>query len=417
MAPKRKNDPGYKLPEVISPDENCCICIPIPNDFNHKMAFLGQLDELGYWWNWERDPDKKGREAAAVWREIVTCIREDMDMSGCGCGGGKGTPTNQRYTEDGHLEVSYDNGETWESGDGNDPRFNSPTFSPLPGADTSDKRCIGANSVVAVLKAEQSASSDILGLAGGFTALLASVVTAVAATGVGVVPAAVIALMGVILNKIVTGGQEVFDDSFTTPVWDELLCILFCNMENDASFSEDQWETIQAEVGAMASYPANEWLAGMIKSVGPVGLTNAARSGMLGSLSCETCSCPAGLVAQDGVPADPGTIFEVSPNVWQLTTTFRPIGGGATSDSYTVYVQKSDASCWKVVSATLISGSFVGGTFGSNCPGVQYRTWAAPMTDVIDVPAAITALNGVELFQAGWRSEAAFTIEIEIEEC
>lgn len=292
MPLKRKHDPGYKLPEVIAPEENCCICIPIPNDFNHKMAFLGQLDELGYWWNWERDDLKQGREAAAVWREIVACIREEMNMSGCGCGDDKGTPTNQRYTEDGHLEVSYDGGETWENGDAIDPRFTSPIFTPIPGADGEEKRCAAANSAMAIIEQAKSDASTALGGASVFANLVAAVVSLLAATGIGVVAGVVVGIMGAILVAIANVGQATFDGSFTTLVWDEFFCSLFCNMEDDGSFTDAGWKRVVDEAAQGASYPANEWLSHIIKTMSPVGLTNAARSGYVGTRDCESCDCP-----------------------------------------------------------------------------------------------------------------------------
>lgn len=291
MPPKRKHDPGYKLPEVIEPDENCCICIPIPNDFNHKMAFLGQLDELGYWWTWERDPDKKGREAAAVWRKIVECIREEMDMSGCGCDGDRGQPTNQRYTEDGFLEVSYDGGETWENGNAIDPRFNSPVWTPLSGADGDTKKCAAANSIVTALKEEKAASSAVLGAAGGLAGLVIAVAGFVAGTGVGIVAGVIIALIGGVLTLIVNGGQAAFDASFDEEFWADVLCILYCNMSDDASFTPGQWSDAINDIKGLSPYPANDWTQAMVKSVGAVGLTNLARSNRAGALSCEGCEC------------------------------------------------------------------------------------------------------------------------------
>lgn len=289
MPLKRKHDPGYKLPEVIEPEENCCICIPIPNDFNHKMAFLGQLDELGYWWNWERDELKQGREAAAVWRKIVACVREDMNMNDCGCGDRK--ITNQRWTSDGRLEISYDNGETWENGDEFDARFNSVVFPGIPGTDGEEKRCQAANSALAVFMEEKSKSSAILGGAGTVGALIASVAAAIAATGVGIVPAAIIALMGGILVAIVQSGQTVFDNSFTSLIWDEFFCSLYCQMEDDGSYTEAGWQGVIADAASLPNYPANAWLSGMVKSAGVVGLTNAARTGYAGSRDCDSCPC------------------------------------------------------------------------------------------------------------------------------
>ena len=60
----------WTLPEINEPKLSC-ITIPIPDDFYHKLAFFGQLDELSKWWNWERDDAHRGIIAANVWANIA----------------------------------------------------------------------------------------------------------------------------------------------------------------------------------------------------------------------------------------------------------------------------------------------------------------------------------------------------------
>jgi hypothetical protein len=287
---------GYLIPDVIEPEENICICVPVPKDWGHINAFLGQITELAKWLTWEKDGTDSALRSARRWMEITQCVIDGVNeamASNCGCGCDDRIPTNQRYTEDGHLEVSYDNGATWENADATDPRFNSPIFSPLPGADGSTKRCKGANSVIAILKDEQAKSSAILDAATGLTALITAVAGYVASTGVGLLVGAILALMSGVLTLIINQGEAAFTASFGGTTWDDLLCILFCEMEDDGTFTEAGWETVVTKAGELANYPANEWLAHMIKVIGPVGLTNASLTGAAGSLSCDGCDCDA----------------------------------------------------------------------------------------------------------------------------
>jgi hypothetical protein len=76
---------GYLLPEVIDPTARRYVCIGIPDEPMHILAFLGQLDMLGYWWTWERDPLKRGTQVARVWREVTEQVRDSLDNTlGCG---------------------------------------------------------------------------------------------------------------------------------------------------------------------------------------------------------------------------------------------------------------------------------------------------------------------------------------------
>lgn len=289
---KRKHDPGYKLPEVINPEKNCCICIPIPNDFNHKMAFLGQLDELGYWWNWERDPDHKGTQAAQVWRTIVECIREDLNMSDCGCGDDK--PTNTRINPDtGIYEVSYDGGITWEPAPGDDPRSSGTTFPPVPGDPGDVLRCQTANSVVGWIKEQQEAELEGLNNNATVAEFITLLIGALAAIGLAfaLVPAAIAALLAFVVNTLAKAIPAEFEAHFTETKWQQLLCVVYCAAEDDGSFTEAGWQEVKNEALAMVGGYAGQWMYDHINLIGVVGLTNAGRSSYPATRSCDECAC------------------------------------------------------------------------------------------------------------------------------
>lgn len=76
----------YALPEVIDPPQ-IEVCVPVPDDVNHKRAFLAQLNELQFYWNWDKDPtERAAADAAAVWRQIYFTVFDRL-MAGEGCGG------------------------------------------------------------------------------------------------------------------------------------------------------------------------------------------------------------------------------------------------------------------------------------------------------------------------------------------
>lgn len=72
-------DGGYRLPAIIEPDATKCVRFFIPDEQMHRIAFWGAVGELGYWWNWERDEDKRGAAVARVWRAVI----EDAKTSEC----------------------------------------------------------------------------------------------------------------------------------------------------------------------------------------------------------------------------------------------------------------------------------------------------------------------------------------------
>lgn len=65
-----KRDGGWLLPSVIDP-ARVCVQISVPKDREHIAAFVGTLLELTKWWNWQRDDEHLGIQAAMVWQEIL----------------------------------------------------------------------------------------------------------------------------------------------------------------------------------------------------------------------------------------------------------------------------------------------------------------------------------------------------------
>lgn len=74
---------GFLLPAEIDPAENCYLIVAIPDHEDYREAFWGAYQRLGYWFSWERDELRRGKDAAARWREAVEETLELWEEIGC----------------------------------------------------------------------------------------------------------------------------------------------------------------------------------------------------------------------------------------------------------------------------------------------------------------------------------------------
>lgn len=75
---------GYLLPDGDAyTDELECAIVFFPNKDEYRRALLGSLDYLSKWLAWERDDDKRGKDAARAWREANELTLECIEMSTC----------------------------------------------------------------------------------------------------------------------------------------------------------------------------------------------------------------------------------------------------------------------------------------------------------------------------------------------
>lgn len=107
---------GYLLPENIEPDDDWCFVVHCPKDEGYRRALFGAIERLGYWWAWERDPLKQGKDAANRWRESMSLTWETYETIGdicdmnitVNCGSGSGACCDQRlvFIVDGDLHLA-----------------------------------------------------------------------------------------------------------------------------------------------------------------------------------------------------------------------------------------------------------------------------------------------------------------------
>ncbi|GAH78283.1 unnamed protein product, partial [marine sediment metagenome] len=80
------NPPGYPLPDgELGDDDLVCQLVYLPNRPEYWQALLAAVHYFSTWKAWERDDDKRGKDAAANWRDAfeltigcwrMTCLEE-----------------------------------------------------------------------------------------------------------------------------------------------------------------------------------------------------------------------------------------------------------------------------------------------------------------------------------------------------
>jgi hypothetical protein len=271
---------GYLLPAVINPENWLSVCVPVPDDDNHRRAFLGQLDALASWWTWERDDAKQGTLAARVWRGIAECVRWRMEnCNGCG-----ERDYILRYNEDGNLEVSYDGGQTWQDGSQYDPRYNAPTYPPNGAVDT---KCQAAANATAYLENSIDELSDWLAANSSLAGLVAVIIGILSVAGIigtgGAATPAILALAAALLELGASGLAVIF----TSEVYDTYRCILLCHLDDNGAISPFRFKDFLTAINNEFTGSLQTVLWNWTNNLGSVGLTNL---GSISSGSVADCS-------------------------------------------------------------------------------------------------------------------------------
>lgn len=76
-----KKEKGWMYPHVVDPDR-INVCVPVPDDPNHKRAFMGALNELARSHNWQWD-EVNTSGAALVWAEITDIVAARLGLEFC----------------------------------------------------------------------------------------------------------------------------------------------------------------------------------------------------------------------------------------------------------------------------------------------------------------------------------------------
>ena len=303
--------PNFPIPDDIHADP-FCLCIQVPNDPIWKSVVAGLLDELNQWYNWQRDEARSGKECAQVWRNLYSQI--DWTTMSCCC---DNSTTEFRWTIDGVLEISIDSGATWTPSPGNDPRNNSTQFPPVAGDDGSDKKCVAATGMVALMK--EQVADQLTDDMSRYT--LAQLIKDFTGTEINSGANIFQTLITIASNQIFALVIATLRAALTTTVFDTLLCIFYCAMEDDASFTQSGVTEVTTQIGDQIGGVATLFLQQLVNLLGVVGMTNLARSNGATTGDCSACTdCPSSCSPSDWTnaiyysgsshPARGGTIID-----------------------------------------------------------------------------------------------------------
>ena len=288
----------HPMPALTITEYDQCpaVCVRFSKEL---VPYLLGLLEIYRWEDKFSGTPEEVANSLGVIQDFVAAL---MEACVCCCDDNQPkTPTNQRFNPaTNRLEVSYDNGATWET-DPNDARFNTPLLPPAPGAPGDEKRCQAASNVTDALKKSVAFMIETVGTANNafetvilVLGFVAALIGAIFSGGLAIPAAlaAAAALIQSIYNNVTSYGIEAFTAAFTDDEWDIALCVIYCNTQPDGSYTQANWNAIMTKLKVELAYKSQvaTSLANFINSYGPAGLNNIARSRSVTAGDCDSCA-------------------------------------------------------------------------------------------------------------------------------
>lgn len=278
-------NPGIKRPFFPLPDpapivDYTCVQLSIPDRDDYRIALASCLELLTHWYSWERDDAQSGAATAAIWKEVVKNI-----MWFNACGQDTRVPLT-RVTENGSLEVSYDDGLTWNPAPELDPRVTSIVAPPKSYPSGTDVPCATASNIVTSIQTALDAALNDISAGAGIVTIIAGIM-AFAATllsGGTLAP-----LATGLASSLVNFGVSAIDAAFTAQVWIDFRCLVLANLPSSGVYDQSAVDGLYADVGTEFSGVAAVILQSYVAMYGPVGLTNAGRVGAGDGDECSAC--------------------------------------------------------------------------------------------------------------------------------
>lgn len=321
---------GYLTPDPPDPPDVICIKVFIPKDMLYIAAFWGAYQFFTNWNAWARDPLKKGKRAAVVWKRafemarahwlifqgdcgdminnlrskpLEPCILQALNDDGtwvdifdasC-CGGGSGDPClPQLRVSNGTIE-RYDPGTgTWVPVGPQTPPVTVP-LNPPPYPVSSDGACISATNFGALIENRKNklAATVSAGLLIGDTILTAFDLL-ISLTGYGWV----LSVIGSLIDGIYQDLQFQYAEVAAYDIEEVAICMALPHYSNDGAMTENHVALFLIDINAYLtnfdpiSPQATAWryVYSWVKAAGPEGMQLAASYMGITEGACDNCT-------------------------------------------------------------------------------------------------------------------------------
>jgi len=325
------------------------ICLEVSCAF---IPYLVGLLELARWPDRFSGTPEQQQKSAGLFRDLMG----EIAMS-CGCDGSEVTIViDHRITIYGEWQISIDGGETWTPDPaGIEPQI--PSLPPPVNEVTGVDKCKAASwgvehaqkwkdEYIAQLEETNTEKEKAVAV------LLALVDMLLVVAGLPWLTGAASILLG-LMEVYLEMSPEAFAALFTSDVWDDFLCILFCNMRDDGTFDTAGFKAAGDDCeskisGGFGSTSAALWLQIMLKQIGREGLNQICAYGTIETMDCDDCEC------NDPCDLDFWTIDPSDDNSNGVIDGRNPMTGDITVSSTE---PKSDGKYYVVFSTSRLHGA------------------------------------------------------------
>lgn len=277
------------------PNDSPVVCLQVNEEW--LIWIVGIVLEHKYpeFWGGTLDENRQAREDTQA---LAFLLQEAFDCAMTECCTEVFTIWRQNPTT-GQQEVSQDNGQTWKP----KPNQLSTTIPMLPPpvpAGVSASKCDAATNGKQHLEDWIAKVSDSFTTYGTFFEWAAAVVGALAAivlSLLGLAPLAVgeLEAIGAVIAALKAAwelGKTVWDEFWTSDERDKILCALYCNIGDDGSFTEAQYQNMLTQLyNQLGNNVESRMMIGMLQSIGVQGVNNLCGYGASADADCSACGC------------------------------------------------------------------------------------------------------------------------------
>lgn len=178
------------------------------------------------------------------------------------------------------VQFSPDGGTTWIDQPSNDPRSSDAyRLPPLTGTNEKCRAAEGMTELIRLMvnaRIEDISSAELAGTILGIVAFI---------PGFNVLWALILTFVALAF----TIARELLEAAFTEPVYEQIRCIYFCNIDEDGQMSQEQFDAAYAALIDLDAL-ARTWVQSVMNLVGAVGMSNAGVA-LEAAADCDECEC------------------------------------------------------------------------------------------------------------------------------